>query len=394
MSETPARWIVVPVAQQAGGGWVDEVLRQRLRESPLPGLADPDAPVPRQRIEVVRGPDAESEVNDLFRRRGWTDGLPIVAPTLGRVREMVRHGVLPASHVLGDMEPQLGVATVERIAANAVMAGCDPSHFPVVLAAIEALLDPSLNLRGLQTTDENATPLLIVSGPVAQEIGVNGGAGALGPGWRANACIGRAVRLAMSNVGGGWPGVVSMAGIGQPGRYTLCVAENEAASPWPPLGVERGFPPDASTVTVLRAESAINVTGELEDVASVMASSASIFSVLHGGRIAVLLAPHLARKAAARGLDRRGVARWLHEHARIDAQAWKSSWVARQVASTYGLPRWADTALDAGRVPIVEHPEHIVVIVAGADVPIPQNVYFPGWGFPPAAVTIQVRRPF
>lgn len=391
MSTGAARWVVVPVAEQPGGGWVDEVLRQRLRESPMPGLADPDAPAPRLRVEVVRAADPDAEAAERFLRRGWTDGLPIVVPTTGRVRAMLERSPWPATHAFGEMEPLRGVATVERIAANAVMAGCAPAHFPVVLAAVRALLDPAFTLRGVQTTDENVTPLTIVSGPVAARIGLNGGIGALGPGWRANACIGRALRLVMSNVGGGWPGVVSMAGIGQPGRYTLCVGENDAASPWPPLARDLGHPEGASTVTVMRAESAINVTGDLDDVAWTMSGASSLFSVLHGGRVAVLLAPHVARGAAARGLDRAGVARWLHAHARVDGEAWRRSWLARQVATTYGVPGWVERALaDTGRAPIVETPEDIVVFVAGADVPIPQNVFFPAWGFPPASVTVPV----
>ncbi len=386
-----SRWVVVPVAQQSGGGWVDEVLRQRLRETPMPGLADPEAPVPRQRVEVLRGTDPDAEAAARFLARGWTDGLPVVVPTLGRVQAMIERSPWPATHVLGEMEPQRGLASIEKVAANAVMAGCAPEHFPVVLAAVRALLHPEFTLRGVQTTDENVTPLTIVSGPVAARIGLNGGIGALGPGWRANACIGRALRLVMSNVGGGWPAVVSMAGIGQPGRYTLCVGENDAASPWPPLAQDLGHPAGTSTVTVMRAESAINVTGGLDDVAWTMSGASSLFSVLHGGRVAVLLAPHVARGAAAQGMDRAGVARWLHQHARIAPDAWRRSWLARQVASSYGVPDWVERALAADEgIPVVESPQDIVVFVAGADVPIPQNVYFPAWGFPPASVTVPV----
>ena len=178
-------WVVVPVAQRADGGWVDEVLRERLRETPRPGLADPDVAVPRQRIEAVRDAAVDPAINALYGPRGWTDGLPVVAPTLGRVRDLLAHTALAPTHVLGDMEPQRGVATVERVAANAVMAGCAPEHFPVVIAAVSAVLDPTFNLRGVQTTDENVTPLVIVGGPVAARIGMNGGMGVLGPGWRA-----------------------------------------------------------------------------------------------------------------------------------------------------------------------------------------------------------------
>jgi len=157
----------------------------------------------------------------------------------------------------------------------------------VVVAAVEAILDPAFNLCGVQTTDENVAPLLLINGPVAPALGINAGWGALGPGWRANATIGRAIRLILNNVGGGWPGAVSFAGLGQPGRYTLCLAERERDSPWPRLHVEHGYREDQSTVTVLRAESTINVTGGLDELASVMGSAASLFAMLHNGKVAV-----------------------------------------------------------------------------------------------------------
>ena len=205
---------------------------------------------------------------------------------------------------LGEMEPLGGVATVEKVAANAVMAGCRPEYFPVVLAAVAGHPRPAFNLRGVQTTDENVAPLLIVNGPAARRLGINAGWGALGPGWQANAAIGRAVRLVMNNLGGGWPGAVSFAGLGQPARYSLCLAEREDDTPWPPLHVELGYRPEQSTVTVLRAETVINVTGGLDELASVIGSAASLFGILHSGKAAVILSPFTAggsRRTAGRG---------------------------------------------------------------------------------------------
>ena len=249
-----------------------------------------------------------------------------------------RAGARPRS--LGEVEPLRGEATVEKIAANAVMAGCRPEYFPVVLAAVEAMLDPAFNMRGVQTTDENVAPLLIVSGPLAARLGINAGFGALGPGWRANAAIGRAVRLVMLNLGGGWPGAVSLAGLGQPGRYTLCLAERED-SPWPPLHVELGYRPEQSTVTVLRAETAINVTGGLAEVASVMGSAASAFTMLYEGRVAVIVAPFVARRLAAEGWSKDDVRRWLHEQARVPVAAWRAVVAARDgaISGRRGSPR-------------------------------------------------------
>jgi hypothetical protein len=227
-------WVLLPTGQRASGEWIDDTLRERVAEKGLLVRTPRVGDFPRQRVELIRDADPVGEVNRLFQERGWTDGLPIVPPTLARVDEMLGASPLERHAVLGEMEPLGGVASVEKVAANAVMAGCDPSYFPVALAAVQAILDPAFNLRGVQTTDENVAPLLVVSGPVARRIGVNAGWGALGPGWPANATIGRAVRLVMNNLGGGWPGAVSFAGLGQPARYSLCLAERED-TPWPSL---------------------------------------------------------------------------------------------------------------------------------------------------------------
>jgi len=387
-------WIHVPVGQQAGGAWIDDMLRKRSAESGLVGKGEVGGELPRQRVEVIRAPETEAAVNELYYRRGWTDGFPIVAPTVAKVRDMLRFSPESAGTVIGELDPLRGEASVEKVAANAVMAGCRPEYFPVVLAAVRGIADPAFNLRGVQTTDENVTPLVIVSGPLARELGINSGIGALGPGWQANATIGRALRLVMNNIGGGWPGITSLAGIGQPGRYTLCVAEHEQGSPWPPLHTEAGLPAAANAVTLLRAECSINVTGELDDVASVMASAVSVFSIMHGGRVAVLLAPATAAKLAAMGWAKRDIAKHLFEHGRIPLVQWEKFWVRRQIAPDYGLPIWVQEAETRGLpIPVVERAEDIVIFVAGGDAPIPQHVYFPTWGFPACRVVVPIALP-
>lgn len=394
MSSGNAAWVHVPVAQQAGGTWVDAIWRQRLQESPQAGMAVPESPPPRERIEVVRGMDAARDINRLYQQRGWTDGLPVVPPTMDLVSEMVRLSGLPRDSIVAELDPLKGEATVERVAANAVMAGCKPEYFPVVLAAVRGIASPEFNLRGVQTTDENVAPLMIVSGPLAAELGINGGIGALGPGWPANATIGRALRLVMSNIGGGWPGLVSLAGIGQPARYTLCLAENHASSPWPPLHTDVGYAPEKSVLTLLRAESCVNVTGELEELASVMGSATSAFSLLHGGNVAVIVAPATAKRLAAQGWSKADVADYLYEHGRIAPEKWPGLWVRRHIASTYGLLPWVEEAERAGGpMPVVESPRNIIVFVAGGDATIAQQVYFPTWGFPPCRLSIPINMP-
>ncbi|HEV3348116.1 MAG TPA: hypothetical protein VHC93_13570 [Methylomirabilota bacterium] len=380
--------MLVPAGQRASGEWVDDTLRARAEEKGLLARSPRAGEFPRQRVELVRDADPVAAVNRLYRERGWTDGLPIVPPTLGRVDEMVAEGALERHAVLGEVEPLGGVATAEKVAANAVMAGCEPAHFPVVLAAVQALLDPAFNLRGVQTTDENVAPLLVVNGPLAARLGINAGWGALGPGWPANAAIGRAAHLVMHNLGGGWPGAVSFAGLGQPGRYTLCLAERDD-SPWPPLHVEQGYRADQSTVTLLRAETVINVTGGLDELASVMGSAASLFGILHGGKPTVILSPFTARRLAGLGWTRDRVRRELFARGRLPADTWRRSWIHATVRAS-DWPDWAVAAAATGAIPAVGEPDDITLVVAGAELPIPQHAYCPSWGHPPCRITREI----
>ena len=307
MAAQQMQWVLIPTAQQRSGAWIDDTLKVRVEERGLLEKTPLVGEFPRQRVEVIRDVDATAAVNARFYQRGWTDGLPIVPPTLSRVEAaLATINTVSKDTVIATLDPLQGLATVEKIAINAVMAGCRPDYLPAILAAVEAIAEPTFNLRGVQTTDENVTPLLIFNGPVARELDINASFGALGPGWQANATIGRALRLIMHNIGGGWPGAVSLAGLGQPGRYTLCLAEHEAESPWPPLQVELGYAPDISTVTVMRAETAINITGGLAEVASVMSTAASYFTVMHTGKVAVALAPYVAQQLGRRGWRKSG----------------------------------------------------------------------------------------
>ncbi|HTY78345.1 MAG TPA: hypothetical protein VMI34_11055 [Candidatus Bathyarchaeia archaeon] len=383
---------MLPAGQRASGEWIDDTLRARAEEKGLLPRTPLAGQFPRQRVEVVRAADPTAEVNRLFRLRGWTDGLPIVPPTLGRIDAMIGGGALDRHAVLGEMEPLGGVASVEKIAASAVMAGCQPDHFPVVLASIQAILEPEFNLRGVQTTDENVAPLLIVNGPAARRLGINAGWGALGPGWTANAAIGRAVRLVMNNVGGGWPGAVSFAGLGQPGRYSLCLAEREDDTPWPPLHVELGYRPEQSTVTVMRAETVINVTGGLEELASVIGSAASLFGMLWSGKATVILSPFTARRLASEGRTRADVRRELYARGRLPAETWRRSWIHATVRAS-DWPDWVRAAAESGSIPAVREPDDLTLVVAGADLPIPQHVYCPSWGHPPSRVTREIVAP-
>lgn len=196
---------------------------------------------------------AEDEVEAMY-DRGWTDGLPVVAPTEQRVLAMLEGTTRHPEEVVAPIPPDLVDGTVEKIAVNAVLAGCRPEYFPFVLAAIEATCNDVFNMHGLLATTYFSGPVLIVNGPGAERIGMNSGVNALGQGNRANATIGRALQLTVRNLGGGIPGGVDRATLGNPGKYTFCFAENEADSPFTSLAVDRGFPPEATTVTAFAGE--------------------------------------------------------------------------------------------------------------------------------------------
>jgi hypothetical protein len=387
----PTHWLLIPVGQQAGGAWIDDTVSARIAESDARDLLLARSPrvgqFPRQRVEVITSSNPAADINELYGGRGWTDGLPIVPPEVSAVKRMLLGSSRPATTVLGELEPLQGQATLEKIAANAVMAGCRPEYFPVVVAAVEALLDPAFNLRGVQTTDENVAPLLVVSGPIVKRLGINSGFGLLGPGWRANASIGRALRLVMQNIGGGWPGAVSYAGLGQAARYSLCIAEDEAGSPWPSLHTELGLAPELSAVTLLRAETLINVTGGLEEIASAMASASSAFSMRWNGISTVIMSPVVARMLADQGLGKAAVRQILYERGRWTPGQWRSSWLYRTVGDETRWPKWVQDAASRGSIPVTASPDDLTLIVAGGDVPVPQHAWCPAWGYPACRIT-------
>ena len=204
----------------------------------------------KARVIDVHAPEDEHE---LCFSRGWSDGLPVVPPTPVRVLRMLKGTSRDPQETVGRIPPNNVSCTVEKVAINAVMAGCKPEYMPVVLAVVEAALAPEFAMHGLLCTTWFSSPMVVVNGPVARRIGMNSGVNALGQGNRANAGIGRALQLVIRNVGGGVPGGIDRATLGWPGKYTLCFAEDESDPAWQPLSVERGVPPGASAVTLFGA---------------------------------------------------------------------------------------------------------------------------------------------
>jgi len=205
-----------------------------------------DSPLQARRIEVA----SQQDEHELAFERGWSDGLPVVPPTEARVLRMLAGTTRSPAEVVGVIPPDNAPCTVEKVAINAVMAGCKPEYLPVVLAAVEAACRDEFCMHGVLATTYFSAPILIVNGPIRERIGMNWSHNALGQGNRANATIGRALQLVIRNVGGGRPGGVDRATLGQPGKIGFCFAEREQDSYWESLAVERGFAVDESTVTL------------------------------------------------------------------------------------------------------------------------------------------------
>ncbi len=217
-----------------------------------------DAAIRARGIELGAGTDPVEACYE----RGWTDGLPVVPPTPERILRMLGGTRRDPAEVVGLIPPDMAPCTVEKVAINAVMAGCRPEYMPVVLSALEAALDPGFTLHGLTCSTCFSSPVIIVNGPVARRIGMNAGLNALGQGNRANATIGRAVNLVVRNLGGGRPGEIDRATLGSPGKYTFCFAEDETDGDWEPLAVSRGVAPGRSAVTVFAGDGIQGVTDQ------------------------------------------------------------------------------------------------------------------------------------
>jgi hypothetical protein len=321
--------------------------------------------------ELIELDDSLDEINEHFHRQRWTDGLPIIPPTPARVERMLSRTRGEPNEVIAELGPKWGVATLANIAANAVMAGCLPEHLPVVVAAVEAMADPELNIYSLNATTHPVAPLCIVNGPIRQQIGMNAGSGLYGPGNRANAAIGRALRLILMNIAGAWPGETDMATQGSPAKYTYCIAENEEESPWEPLHVERGFQPDDSVVTIVAGEAPHNVhdpystdaRGVLLSIAGTMTPLGANTSYRQGmSEITIVICPEHAANIAREGLGRRDVRMFLYERARVSIAELDrvGKWNTRVRPPWMFLVRPEDET-----VPVVAHPDALVICVGG-----------------------------
>ena len=323
-------------------------------------------------------------IQDYYEEQGWTDGMPVVPATERLVSRMLEGCELPPDHSFGVMHPRNARVTLEKVAINAVMAGCRPEYFPVVLAAVQAVLQDEFNVAGVSSTTGGAAPVIIVNGPIANELGINGDAGCFGPGYRANASIGRALRLLIRNVGGLVPGEMDKATLAMPGRYSFCFSENEARSPWEPRHIELGKDAGVSIVTVAGIRGVYPVmettasTGVevLNTIVGTMRGSAvsNYYQIGTGAQIVLVLCPEHAADVSGSGFSKEDVRQFVFHNARMPVGQLKG-------VAHYGnrnWPAWVNEDDPNTMVPIVREAEDIAVVVAGGDGR--HSAWLAGWG--------------
>jgi len=331
---------------------------------------------------------------DALAAAGVTDGLPVVPPTPARVQTMLDAHGFKASEVLADLPPLFAAVTWQDIAINAVMAGCLPAYLPVIGAAVEAISAGEFNLVGIATTTGSAAPMIIVNGPIVQQIGLNAEGNVFGPGNRANATIGRALSLVLRNVGGAIPGELDMATIGQPAKYTCCIAENEAASPWLPLHVERGFNQNDSVVTVVGIAGSVEMvdssSNTAEDLAQtysqsmLIAGTAGSGGLLGGGEPLLVLPPEIANAFQRAGCSKAQARALIHERAVLPRNRLSNAIRAHRATLAESAGNDPDADLR-----IAESADDVMIVVAGG-VGV-KAAYLPTWAGMTRAVSRKVR---
>lgn len=334
-------------------------------------------------------PDGTSVGGDVdlvewYYRQGFSDGLPVVPPTPRKIDAVLERLGGDPERVETRVPPRWGNLTRRVLAINIVMAGCLPEYAPVVRAAMLALCDQAFNLHGVQATTHMASPLLVVNGPIRRAIGMNAGCNVFGSGNRANATIGRAIRLILLNVGGGWPGDLDKSTLGHPGKYTYCIAENEEESPFAPYHVERGYQAEDSTVFLIAAEPPHSVTnhvandaqGILDSIVSAMSTIANNNAV-SSGHCAVVLGPEHAATIGKQGWKRQDVRSYLWNYS---GNKFRELAFDHRYGKIYNrnLPAWYRRDPDA-RIPIVPSPDNIHLFVAGGTAGR-FSAFIPGWG--------------
>ncbi len=329
-------------------------------------------------IEIEDDFDA---INTHYQSTQWSDGLPMVPPTVERVTRMLQSYGGNPQDVVAHLAPAFGPATLELIAVNGVMAGCPPALMPVLVAAVKALANPSFNLQAVQATTNPVAVWVLVNGPAAQSLGFNAGVNCLGEGTVANATVGRAVRLLLRNVGGALPGEMDRTTHGQPGRMSFCCAENAQLSPWESFHQERGFDKEQSVVSVVAVEGTMNMNSHSKDALELLRIFALTMihppsnEYTHGGEPFLLLSPEHAQILAQAGLSKSEVKAHLWEMSKMPAH-----YMGRRDLERAQVSRRAELGeLGPNDVlPITASPKDIQLVVAGGAGT--HTVYLPCFG--------------
>jgi hypothetical protein len=300
--------------------------------------------------------DEEVDEFEFFLEKSWSDGLPVVTPTAERIEAMLRATKRGPDELIGNVPPMMEPASVRTVAIHAVMAGCKPEYLPVVLGGLSLMLREEFNLNGVQGTMHGVAPLMIVNGPYAGRIGLHGGNGCFGPSFRANASIGRAIRLMLLNLGGGIAGIGSATIFATPLRYTACLAENVEKSPWETIAVSRGYSKDEDVITCAMVESPRlcfdDVSQEPKRLLTGIADSM------------VAMGPQHAEICARAGMSRADVHQALVETAGRRVRDLKGGGNWRRERAL-GFPIKVDPDDDDCFIPAIKDPRDLHLIVAG-----------------------------
>lgn len=332
--------------------------------------------------ELVDLPADPQELRKELSSRNWSDALPVIPPTAERVAAMMEYTDRDPLELIGVIAPRQGEATVEAIAVQAVMAGCEPKFFPVLLAAVEGISRPEFNIGGVNATTHPCAVMVMLNGPLAKEIGAHSGMGLFGPTFDANATIGRAMRLVLLNIGGAIPGSGDRATMGTSAKYGFCFAENEDASPWEPFHTTRGFDAQDSTVTVMAAESPHNMEDHgsntgfgIIQLVNGCLSQAGSNNILARGDLIVALTKEHADLIHEAGWDRKKMREYWFEHARFPC-----SEVSKEFLEHINERIDPDkpTFLEDGHFTIADGAESIHIIVAGG--PGKHSMWIPSFG--------------
>jgi len=328
-----------------------------------PLTAEEKSPKPKEMEKLSRivFKGSLEEANRFFYKRGWTDGLPVIPPTEEAVEEMLTGTELPAGHIVGKIIPRLGKATVEKIAINAVMAGALPTYMPVLIAGVQALMDPRAQFDMAGASTGSFAPFWIINGAVRNDLNVNSGSGALSPGNIANAAIGRAMGLIIKNIGGIRKGIEDMGVLGNPGKYTMVIAENEEESPWEPLHVEEGLNKEDSAVTLFFCMCSSGALPYGTDDMNIL--NTVIYNIQPGERGLFLLEllPIHARTLANEGWTKKKIKTFISEYAR--APAYRNPYYWGHIAGVPAKEWIPANPMDSMRM--LRDPDQIRIIVAG-----------------------------